>query len=299
MTTCLSRPHRRHSYHFIVLIFLASLGVVSSLFRSAANGIIDWHLDAAAAVPSRRSRRPASRPYARFGVGEDENNDHDGPAGAAHRTTMIRFVTNRRCPYAQKAWIALEASGCAYETIEVSLYGTGGKPDWFLDMNPRGTVPIVAVLATAGVDEDVVFADSDSILDAIGSGVVAGAAGARGMLRAVDGPRAGDDMALSDRWRVLVSDRLIPVGKSAALGGSTSELRALLNEMNAMVVGPYLVGDELSLADCAAFPFLWRIDREFGIGGDGEENLRLWLDKCMDTDSIRRTIPDQGWWWWW
>jgi glutathione S-transferase len=66
-----------------------------------------------------------------------------------------------------------------------------------------------------------------------------------------------------------------------------------------MVAGPYLVGEGLSLADCAAFPFLWRIDREFGIGGVGEENLRSWLDRCMETDPIKRTIPVRGWWWWW
>ena len=57
------------------------------------------------------------------------------------------------------------------------------------------------------------------------------------------------------------------------------KLRSLLKDMNSKVVGPYLVGEKLTLADCVIFPFLWRIDQEFGIGKvDGEENLRFWLD---------------------
>ncbi|KAL3789560.1 hypothetical protein ACHAW5_007911 [Stephanodiscus triporus] len=240
-------------------------------------------------MPPPRSRCRASRASARS-VGGDDDDDDDA------RTT-IRFVTNGRCPYAQKAWIALEASGCVYETTEVSLYGPGGKPGWFLRMNPRGTVPVVAVVA-GGVDDDdyVVFSDSESILDAVGDGVVA-AEGARGAL-CTDGLSA-DERALADRWRGSIADRLIPVGKSAVLRGSLSELRSLLKELNTLVVGPYLVGEGLSLADCAAFPFLWRIDQEFGITGDGEENLRSWLDKCMETEPIKRTIPVKGWWWWW
>ena len=238
---------------------------------------------------SRASR--SSRPSARTDGGDDDG-EAGGVAGGRRRTA-IRFVTNARCPFAQKAWIALEASGCEYETTEVSLYGPGGKPGWFLDMNPRGTVPVVVAV------DGVVFADSESILDAVGDGVVGVA---WGMLRRTDG-QSPDGSALADRWRILVSDRLIPVGKSAVLGGrggsATAELRTLLKDLNAMVAGPYLVGEGLSLADCAAFPFLWRIDREFGIGGVGEENLRSWLDRCMETDPIKRTIPVRGWWWWW
>lgn len=122
-----------------------------------------------------------------------------------------------------------------------------------------------------------------------------------GMLRAKDGHGEGDvGTLLSDKWRRTISDRLIPVGNAAmSRGFSTAELRSLSNEMNDIVVGPYLIGEEMSLADCAAFPSLWRIDREFGIGGDGEEGLQSWLDKCIDTDSIKRTIPDRGCWWWW
>lgn len=212
-------------------------------------------------------------------------------SGGADGTTQ--FVTNRRCPFAQKAWIALEVSGCPYEMREVSLYGAGGKPDWFWKLNPAGTVPVVSV----GTRD--VFADSELILDAVGDGRVGGKEdGVASSLLVSE--LTEEEASLSNEWRQTVSQKLVPVGKAAVLGGSLPKLRSLLKEMNGMVAGPYLAGEKLTLADCAAFPFLWRIDDEFGIGSqEGEERLRAWLDKCKETDAIRRTMPVQGWWWWW
>jgi len=42
-----------------------------------------------------------------------------------------------------QAWIALEEKKVKYELVEINLYGSGGKPGWFLDMNPKGQVPVL------------------------------------------------------------------------------------------------------------------------------------------------------------
>ena len=70
----------------------------------------------------------------------------------------LRFVTNRQCPFAHKAWIALEESQRPFEMEEISLYGPNGKPDWFWKLYPAGTVPDL-------VAGDQVLPDSDNILD--------------------------------------------------------------------------------------------------------------------------------------
>ena len=196
-----------------------------------------------------------------------------------------QFITNKMCPYAQKAWIALESSGTPFEIREVSLYGPNGKPDWFWALNPQGTVPIVTM---NGGDD--VYADSELILDAVGDI-------SQGILTSPSA-LSDDENSLVAKWRDIISKQLAPVGKSAVLGGSMPKLRKLLKEMNELVVGPYLIGQQMTLADCAAFPFLWRIDQDYGIGTAGEEKLRDWLDNCLNTDSIKRTIVPSWWWWW-
>ena len=168
--------------------------------------------------------------------------------------------------------------------------------DWFWKYNPQGTVPVVVVTDDNGAEQ--VFADSELILDTVGDGSI-GNSDNRDTILQMTSELSDEERANVSKWRSIILKQLNPVGKSAVLGGSLPKLRSLLKELNNNVAGPYLVGDKMTVADCAAFPFLWRIDSEFGIGGEGEENLRMWLDKCMDTTSIKRTIPAQGWWWWW
>jgi glutathione S-transferase len=226
-----------------------------------------------------RHRRHRTMPKSSLAVGGSENSNQQD----------IQFVTNTWCPFAQKAWIALEASNAQYDMREVSLYGAGGKPDWFWELNPRGTVPVV-VVKDGG--EKTVLADSEYILDAV-----------------MDGRIKGDGRMLLDeskerykkisKWREIISEQLIPVGKSAVLGGSKSKLQSLLKELDSLVVGPYLTGETLTIADAAAFPFLWRLDKEYGLGKKDTPNLRAWLDQCLQNGAVRKTIPSQGWWWWW
>jgi len=164
------------------------------------------------------------------------------------------------------------------------------KPDWFWKLNPDGTVPVVVVSDTSK-DEDV-FADSELILDAVDDGRIPSN---DGILQTTSG-LSEQEKENVDKWRRMISKQLIPIGKSAVLGGSLPKLRTLLKELDDCVTGTYLAGEKMTTADAAAFPFFWRLDKEYGIE---EKNLRAWLDTCMKTESIKRTIPSQGWWWWW
>lgn len=196
----------------------------------------------------------------------------------------IQFVTNTWCPFAQKAWIALEASNAEYQMKEISLYGAGGKPDWFWELNPKGTVPVVVI--NEG-DNKKVFADSEDILDAVLDGGIKG-----------DGNMSSDEERDAImKWRRIISKQLIPTGKSAVLGGSKSELQSLLKELDSEVVGPYLTGEKFTVADAAAFPFFWRLNDEYGL--EEIKQLSQWLDKCSQNAAVKKTIPTGGWWWWW
>ena len=55
----------------------------------------------------------------------------------------VTFYTNSKCPYAQRVWIALEEKGVKYTAVEIALYGSGGKPGWFMRLNPKGEVPVL------------------------------------------------------------------------------------------------------------------------------------------------------------
>lgn len=199
--------------------------------------------------------------------------------------SSTRFVTNTMCPFAQKAWIALEVTEAPYEMQEVSLYGTGGKPDWFMELNPDGTVPVLECYGGA-----IILPDSDLILDHIANGAVEGGTA----LRPID----EETSQLVKEWREDIAE-MLPIGKRVVQGDGSNKkkLDDILKRLDQKVVGPFLCGEKVTLADCAAFPFLWRLKNEFGL--EQCPNIRAWLDTCGETDAFAKTVQSKWWWWWW
>lgn len=199
-----------------------------------------------------------------------------------------RFVTNKMCPFAQKVWCALEASETPYEMEEISLYGSNGKPDWFLKLNPRGTVPVLVAHGGAAV-----YPDSDVVLDQYELGNLQGNT-------PLYPPSDREDVrqAIQD-WRSRIN-AMLPDGKKAVLGGKLSKpLQRHLKEMNDAVVGPYLASQRITTADCHAFPFLWRLAQEYpGAFESDFTSLNEWLDLCEQQPSFSKTIQSSWWWWW-
>ena len=120
----------------------------------------------------------------------------------------VVFITNKMCPFAQRTWICLEEYGMDYDMKEISLYGAGGKPGWFMKMNPRGEVPVIELNGE-------VVADSELTLDAIEQ-----AAGGESHL-------APEVVSL----RRQINQELKPIGKRAVLQGDRGKLPELLRKM--------------------------------------------------------------------
>ncbi|CAM9161955.1 unnamed protein product [Hapterophycus canaliculatus] len=189
-------------------------------------------------------------------------------------TAEIQFVTNTKCPYAQRTWIALEETNTAYEMKEVSLYGSGGKPGWFMDLNPKGEVPFLVVdgKAIVGSEETVDY-----------------------LMRGELSPKA-------TRWRTIVNDRLKPAGKRAVFSGGSdvdrSSLNAVLEDLDACLLDDSNGAEEtFTAADASAFPFLQRVHGEFGFPPECRR-LEAWYASACKRPGVRKTIKNDFWWWW-
>jgi glutathione S-transferase len=154
-----------------------------------------------------------------------------------------------------------------------------------MELNPEGMVPVLECYGGA-----VVIHDSDLILDQIALGVVEG-----GKRLAM----ADEEASLVQGWRTSIHD-MLPVGKAAVHGDASQRkmLMEVLSGWDCRVVGPYLCGDKVTLADCGAFPFVWRLDREFGLESMDCKRLKSWLTTCEANAAFGKTI-ESSWWWWW
>ena len=215
-----------------------------------------------------------------------------------------KFVTNRQCPYAQKVWMALEAWQIPYTLVEIPLYGHGGKPDWFLKLNPQGTVPVL-VISDHSLER--IITGSNEILDML-----------------LQESRFGDttnnnnndncDSYVWDRHE-LIDQQLLVAGKSAVLRrGDPKNMLALhqvLHQMEEQLqqqqyhnnnndrdAGFLTTKQKVpSILDCHTFPFLWRLQSEFQIL-DTFPNLLAWYRQLATDRAVVATMPLQWWWWW-
>ena len=66
----------------------------------------------------------------------------------------LTLVSHHLCPYVQRAAIALDEKGVAYERVYVDL---ANKPDWFKALSPLGKTPVLKVGETAIFESAVIL----------------------------------------------------------------------------------------------------------------------------------------------
>jgi glutathione S-transferase len=201
-------------------------------------------------------------------------------------SVKTRLLTFHLSQSAQKVLLALDVANAPYQMDEIPVYGPDGKPDWFLELNPRGTVPVLICFGGA-----VRYSDSDVILDQIHKAVEGG----KKLL-----PKDNATEARVGQFRGGLAE-FLPIGKDAVLGGNVEKMWTKLKELDELIGGdgPYICGKDITVADCAGFPFLWRIDNEFGpVETQGCNNIRAWLDTCQENKIFANTIQPSWWWWW-
>lgn len=149
-----------------------------------------------------------------------------------------------------------------------------GKPRWFMELNPKGEVPVLVV-------DGKPIVGSEETVDYLMQGEL--------------GPEAL-------RWRAIVNDRLKPAGKRAVFSGGSeadrASLTAVLQDLEACLPdGSEGIGESFSAADASAFPFLQRVHGEFGFPSECRR-LEAWYASARSRPGVRKTIKEDFWWWW-
>jgi glutathione S-transferase len=252
---------------------------------------------------------------------------------------IVRFITNPMCPFAQKVWLALECSQTEYQMGVISLYGTNGKPDWFWKLNPKGTVPVLVVQEKRRKDAEQedennmkIYPDSDHILDQLyeqQNNPKQAWEYQVSLIPPVVKIEREDDIVLQmiKEWRDLINQELIPIGKQYVLNTNQKKNEKmfieLLQRMNDRVIQTKTTIDSFdsttvtstntnttkyllspyyhqpTIADCHAFPFVWRLYTQYGnLLKQHAPLVTEWIDFCLKQSTFQTTISSSWWWWW-
>ena len=196
---------------------------------------------------------------------------------------MLTLVSHELCPFVQRAAIALEEKGVAFERIDVDL---ADKPDWFLAISPLGKVPLLKV-------GDAVIFESAVILEYLEETQP-------NPLHPADPLRRAEHRSwmefgstiLNDIWAFyMAADEATFDGKAKTLAEKFARLEQRLDG------GPYFDGARFSLVDAVfgpVFRYFDVFDRigEFGMIA-GKPKIAAWRHVLAQRPSIVHAVkPD-------
>jgi glutathione S-transferase len=200
----------------------------------------------------------------------------------------LTLISHKLCPYVQRAVIALNEKGVAFERIDIDL---ANKPDWFLKVSPLGKVPVLVVATGKG---EVALFESNVICEYI-EDTQAGA-----KLHPQDPLARAQHRAwmefgstiLSDLWGLeTTGDPAVFESKRLAIVAKFARVEAALGS------GPFFAGDSFSLVD-AVFAPIFRYFDVFDELSDLEvftktPKVRAWRSQLAKRPSVKAAVgPD-------
>ena len=191
----------------------------------------------------------------------------------------------RRCPYAMRARMALSYAGIPVEIREISLRN---KPLAMLEISPKGTVPVLQVgeLVIEQSLEIMKWALSQSDKN----GWLNNLAASEALIATNDGPfkKLLDQYKYPDRY---------PHQTITGTLNQALEICLLPFEQR-LQKSRYLLGDQMSLADVAIFPFI----RQFSMVDaawfekSSLDHLKKWLNERIESDLFLGVMQKHPTW---
>lgn len=199
---------------------------------------------------------------------------------------LISFDT---CPYVERSRIVLGEKDLAYKLTLIDL---ADKPDWFLEISPRGKVPVLLV------DDHPIF-ESAVINEFLDEAFP-------------EPPMFSDDVLLraQDRaWVVFCNDVLMPAyaklwfakaGQDERVAEAKEEIVNALGKIEKRLEsresGPYFSGEAFGLVDVVFAPIFTRREAGKKMFGDFDGNFPQWNkygSNLLKRDSVQDAKADE------
>lgn len=198
-----------------------------------------------------------------------------------------RLISFTVCPFVQRAVLALEEKGVDYEVDFIDL---SDKPDWFLELSPRGKVPVL-------IADGMPLFESQAIVEYLDETQPGGRL-------APEDPR----LRARDRaWFTYASEEIFTLAwklESAQDEAAFEEhLRSLRGKLaiveDALEGRDYMSGDgsDFGLADVAYAPALFRLQqwqRMYDLDDpyEGLPRVRAWAGRVLARETVPRSVPE-------
>jgi GST-like protein len=197
-------------------------------------------------------------------------------------------------PNVQKIFIMLEETGLPYNFKAVDVWASAQHSPEFAKLNPNKKIPTIVDSEGPGGKPYTVF-ESGAILMYL--------AEKTGKFIPHDPVKRYDTL----QWLVVqvanvgpMSGQVVHFSRFAGPGQdyAISRYRTVLNKLydiyeERLSTRPYVIGDEYTIADIAAFPWLRNVEL-LGIDLAKRPHVKAWIDKLNARDAVKRAYAKIG-----
>jgi glutathione S-transferase len=191
----------------------------------------------------------------------------------------VILYTFRRCPYAIRARLALHASGVTVEIREVTLRD---KPASMLEASPKGSVPVLVLPDGRVIDES-----WDIMQWALHQNDPEVWLGKNGSHADAAAPLVTENDTTFKYYldRYKYADRYL---EHTQIHYRSEAEEFLLRLENRLCATRYLLGDTMSIADVAIFPFIRQFAEvdKYWFGQSPYASLQRWLTDFLDSERF-------------
>lgn len=203
-------------------------------------------------------------------------------------SAKYHLISSVTCPWVQRAVIMLRAKGVDFDVTYINLRD---KPDWFLEISPRGKVPVLKVDGQPLFESNAIAEYLDEMVEP--------------QMHPDDPVKRARNRAWTDFLPNFVYEGLnlvsycpsrekLPEALDAARD-ALARLERALNEERGND-GPYFNGDKLCLVDAAYGPFFQRFtiaDRFLKTGLlDEFPKVKAWAEALLANDAVTGSVAD-------
>lgn len=238
-----------------------------------------------------------------------------GGAETANKKLISFYILEGgMCPYAGRTWITLLELGLPFDYVEIPYTDPKTnptqnpnmkptKPQWFLDINPRGKVPALV----NNKDGTTVYESAicDEYLSDLAREIQDDDDGHDGIWKLM--PVNACDRAALRLLNDHVDTQLTPAVYTFLMNKEDDRRQQLIDELECALDvlqqsilnrgGSYLMGDEFSMADIHVLPFFGRMMvslrhyKNYTPPKSKFNSLLNWFDLCMERSSVQTVIP--------
>ncbi|MBN3297200.1 glutathione S-transferase omega-1 [Amia ocellicauda] len=206
------------------------------------------------------------------------------PAPGAVPEGKLRLYSMRFCPYAQRTRLILHAKGVQHEIVNINLKD---KPDWFLEKNPLGLVPVLETPSGQVISESPITCD---YLDEAYPG--------KKLLPKDPYEKAQQKMLQEQFSKVTSYFYKIPMARKNGEDVSVleEELKTHLVKFNEILVKrkiKFFGGDSVSMIDYMIWPWFERMESlSLQLCLDSIPELKSWTERMLQDPSVKASIID-------